>query len=50
MVRISLEIPDELVQQLAQSGKNPTEFLQERLSATMNLIPPYWERFDYEGS
>jgi hypothetical protein len=31
MARISLEIPDELLQQLAQSGRPPTEVLQEVL-------------------
>ena len=31
MAQISLEIPDELLQQLAQEGKMPAEVLQDRL-------------------
>ncbi len=31
MAQISLNIPDDLLQHLAQSGENPAEFLQERL-------------------
>ena len=31
MAQISLEIPDELLQQLTQGGRNPAEILQEQL-------------------
>ncbi|MGB7414022.1 MAG: hypothetical protein WA902_07420 [Thermosynechococcaceae cyanobacterium] len=32
MAQISLNIPDELLQQVTHSGKNPTDFFQERLA------------------
>jgi len=31
MAQISLDIPDDLLQQLSQSGESPADFLQERL-------------------
>lgn len=33
MARVNLNVPDELLQKLADDGKNPTDFLQERLVA-----------------
>jgi hypothetical protein len=33
MAQISLEIPDELLEQLAEGGRSPAEALQERLVA-----------------
>jgi hypothetical protein len=39
MAQISLEIPEELLEQLAKSGRSPAEVLQERLVE----LPTTWE-------
>lgn len=44
MALISVEIPDELLEHLAQSGKTPTEFLQGRLSEVSGPLEPSEER------
>jgi hypothetical protein len=48
MAQISLEIPDELLQRLNQSGFNPDDFFQERLlalSTSMEVATPLARRF-----
>ncbi len=40
MARISVEIPDELLNYLAARGKTPTEFLQERLLEISEPLVP----------
>jgi hypothetical protein len=49
MAQISLEIPDELLQQLAQEGRMPVEVLQARLvelSGDWAAMPVFSQRFE----
>jgi hypothetical protein len=49
MAQISLEIPDELLQQIAQGGRMPAEVLQERLvelSGNWDAMPGLSQRFE----
>jgi hypothetical protein len=45
MAQISLEIPDELLEQLTQDGKSPVEVLQERL-VLAQVLPLLSQRFE----
>jgi hypothetical protein len=48
MARISVEISDELLQRLAQTGQTPAELFQERLlevAGALGATPPLVQRF-----
>ncbi|AIE76087.1 hypothetical protein [Synechocystis sp. PCC 6714] len=40
MAQITLDLPDELLEQIVQAGENPSEWLRHRLPDILKPVPP----------